>query len=180
MFILNFKVNGSKVFKIFFTCVTLLIIFILAFVTFKVFDGSKKSYSACTPPNGVFNISSNNYTNVLKAVHDDIDTYTGKKINFTGFVYRIYDLKDNQFVLARNMIISPDNQYVVVGFLCEYDNIKDYQDGCWINITGEITKGNYYGDMPIIKINEIKIVDVPNDEFVYPPSDSYIPTSSWL
>ena len=30
--------------------------------------------------------------------------------------------------------------------------------------------------MPIIKITEIKKVDKPNEEFVYPPDESYIPT----
>ena len=37
-----------------------------------------------------------------------------------------FDFKDNQFVLARNMIISSDFKYVVVGFLCEYNDIKNF------------------------------------------------------
>ena len=38
-----------------------------------------------------------------------------------GIVYRVSDLKENQFVLARDMIISSNRQYVVVGFfLCLY------------------------------------------------------------
>ena len=31
--------------------------------------------------------------------------------------------------------------------------------------------------MPIIKITELKSTDKPNDEYVYPPDDTYIPTS---
>ncbi|MBR3002134.1 MAG: hypothetical protein IKF38_00980 [Clostridia bacterium] len=180
MFIFNLKVNGSKIFKIFFTCITLLLIFILVYVTFKIFYGSKNSIDACAPKENIFNISANNYTNVLKAVHDDIDTYVGKKINFTGYVYRILDLKENQFVLARNMIISSDFNYVIVGFLCESNEIGKFKDGTWVNVTGEITKGDYHGDMPIIKVTEIKACGEPSDEFVYPPDENYIPTSSWL
>ena len=65
-------------------------------------------------------------------------------------------------------------------FLCEYNDINDFEDGSWVNVTGEITKGDYHGDMPIIKVTEIKSCDKPNDEFVYPPDENYIPTSSWI
>ena len=35
--------------------------------------------------------------------------------------------------------------------------------------------------MPIIKITDINIVDKPsNDEYVYPPDESYIPTAGIL
>ena len=40
MFIYNFKVNGSKIFKYFFTFIVILIIFIMIFVSFKVFNGA--------------------------------------------------------------------------------------------------------------------------------------------
>lgn len=129
------------------------------------------------PKNKVSNISSANYTNVLKAIHENIDSYAGVKINFTGYVYRVLDLNENQFVLARDMIISSDFQSVVVGFLCEADNASTFENDTWVNITGEITRGSYHGDMPIVRITEIKKVDKPNDEFVYPPNENYIPTN---
>lgn len=182
MFIYNFKINGGKLFKIFFGFVIVLMICIVGVVIFRLFTGADNSenISSCSPQSGVNKIEAKNYTNVLKTVHENIDTYVGKKINFTGYVYRILDLKDNQFVLARNMIISSDFQYVVVGFLCECDNAKDFADNDWVEITGEITKGDYHGDMPIVRITEINKVDKPNEEFVYPPDESYIPTSNEL
>lgn len=180
MFVFNIKVNGSKIFKIFFTIITLLLICILIFVTYKVFSGANSSTDTCMPTNDINIISASNYTNVLKTVHENIDTYVGMKINFTGYVYRILDLNNNQFILARNMVISSDFNYVVVGFLCEYENATNFEDGSWVNISGTITKGDYHGDMPIIKIYEINLCDKPNEEFVYPPDDSYIPTSDVL
>ena len=113
-------------------------------------------------------------------IHENIDNYVGIKINFTGYVYRVLDLTDNQFVLARDMIISSDFQTVIVGFLCEFEKAKDYKDNTWVEVTGEITKGDYHGDMPIIKVTNMKQVDKPNEEFVYPPDESYIPTSGIL
>lgn len=62
----------------------------------------------------VYAIPTNQYTNVLKSVHDDISTYVGQKINFSGYVYRVYDFQANQFVLARDMVVSSDFQTVVV------------------------------------------------------------------
>ena len=182
MFIYNVKVCGSKLFKLFFIFMTILLILIVSVVIYKVFSGAANSdnSSSCMPQNKVYNIEPKNYSNVLKAVHDNIDNYIGTKINFTGFVYRVYDLKDNQFILARDMIISSDFKSVIVGFLCEYDKAEDFENGTWIEITGEITKGNYHGDMPIVKVTEIKKVDTPNEEYVYPPDESYIPTNYML
>lgn len=179
MFVYNIKINGSKTFKYFFIGIVLLVIIIVGIVCFRVFYGASNSseISSCLPQNKVSTLSASNYTNVLKAVHDNVDGYIGTQIKFTGYVYRVLDLNENQFVLARNMIISSDFQYVVVGFLCECDNAKDFEDGTWIELTGTITKGNYHGDMPIVKVTEIRTVDKPNEEFVYPPDESYIPTA---
>lgn len=179
MFIYNVKINGSKTFKYFFTGIVLLVIIIVGIVTFKIFDGAQNNpkNSSCIPRNNVSKIAASNYTNVLKSVHDNIDDYIGLKINFTGYVYRMIDFNDNQFVLARNMVISSDFQTVVVGFLCECEEIKNFKDNTWVEITGTVTKGDYHGDMPIIKVNEIKDAKKPNEELVYPPDESYIPTS---
>ena len=150
---------------------------------YRVFAGANNSTreDSCINKNGVSHISAKNYTNILKTVHENIDSYVGKKINFTGYVYRVLDLQDNQFVLARDMIINSNSQTVVVGFLCECDTAKDFSNDSWIEITGEIIKGTYHGDMPIIKITDIKSVDKPSkDEYVYPPDDSYIPTAGVL
>ena len=182
MFIYNIKINGSKTFKYFFIGIVLLVMIIVGIVSIKIFQGAGNSseISSCLPQNKVVKLSTANYTNVLKAVHENIDNYVGIEINFTGYIYRVLDLTENQFVLARNMIISSDYQSVIVGFLCDYDGAKDFEDETWVELTGKITKGNYHGDMPIIKVTDIKKVDQPYDEFVYPPDESYIPTNGLL
>jgi putative membrane protein len=182
MFIYNIKVSGSKLFKAIFIFMIFLLILIVGMVVLKIFNGAANSEatSSCVPQGNINKIKAKNYSNVLKAVHDNIDNYVGKKINFTGFVYRVYDLNDTQFVLARDMIVSSDFKSVIVGFLCEYDKASEFKDGTWVEITGEITKANYHGDMPIIKVTEIKKIDAPNEEFVYPPDDSYIVTEDLI
>ena len=182
MFIFNVKVNGSKLFKVFFTFIIILMIIILCTVFYKVISGSNKSFSVSDnlDSSGVCKISAKNYTNILKTVHENIDNYVGMKIKFTGYVYRVSDLNENQFVLARDMIISSDSQFLVVGFLSEYEKAKDFSDDTWVTVVGEIQKGNYHGDIPILKIIDISKCEKPSEEYVYPPDESYIPTSGIL
>ena len=173
------NIKLSKLFKVFFIFVTIImaIFFFISIyrIILKCTDSSNSNKSE-----EVIKITSNNYTNVLKAVHDNLDAYIGKQIQFTGYVYRVFDLSDTEFVLARNMIISSDNKAVVVGFLCNYENASNFSDNTWVEVTGTINKGHYHGDIPIIEVTNINNVDCPTDEYVYPPDDSFIPTDSIL
>ena len=176
MFVYNVKVSSGKLFKFVFAFIFIIILGITGFAIFKVFGVN----SNLTEKNDIYNIDSNNYTNILKAVHEDLDTYIGQKISFSGYIYRTYDFQNNEFVLARDMIINSANETLVVGFLCKSDNASNFKDGTWVNITGEIKKGDYHGDIPIIEVSKIEETKKPNDALVYPPNDFYIPTSSLL
>ncbi len=175
MFIYNIKVNSGKIFKLIFALIILIVLIITGIVIYRTFSNSGSS-----PSDDIYTINSTNYTNILKAVHDNIDTYVGQKISFSGYVYRVYDLQEDEFILARDMVINSDFQTLVVGFLCHSDNSINYKDGTWINIVGKIEKGYYHGDIPIINISQIEETTKPTDAYVYPPDDFYIPTSSLL
>ena len=65
--------------------------------------------------------------------------------------------------------------------MCECSNSKDYANNAWVEITGEIRKGSYHGsDMPYIQVTNINTTQKPNEEFVNPPDNTYIPTSSMI
>lgn len=176
MFVCNFKLDHKFIFKIGFIVLFIIVLILAIFSFYKVFYSEHIKDNIPVPE--VSNITSNNYTNVLKSVHDNLDEHIGQKIHFIGYVYRVYDFSETQFVLARNMVVSSDNQTLVVGFLCNYRNAKEFADNTWVEITGEISKGDYHGDIPLIEIKEMKSCDRPQDEYVYPPDDMYIPTSA--
>lgn len=176
MFVCNLKLTPQLVFKIFFIIIFIIVIVLVGMSCYEIFNYEKINDSLVEPE--IANINSDNYTNVLKSVHDNLDEYMGQKIRFTGYVYRVYDFSETQFVLARNMVVSSDNQTVVVGFLCNYKNANEFSNNTWVDITGKITKGDYHGDIPVIEITEMKKIDKPVDEYVYPPDDTYIPTSA--
>lgn len=176
MFICNLKVNGNKLGKIFLGILFAIIIVITIIVIYRILGNNFFKTNDDINFSKVQELTVINYTNVLQTVHNNIDEYLGQQIKFSGYVYRMTDFNQNQFVLARDMVISSDFQTVVVGFLCEYEDIKKYEDYTWIEIEGKITKGNYHGDMPIIKIEKIQEIDKPSDEYVYPPDESFVPT----
>ena len=82
--------------------------------------------------------------------------------------------------LLSEMIISSDNQAVVVGFLCKNVandvDMQAFKVRSWVEIEGVIVKGEYHGERPVIEVNCIKETSVPNDEFVYPPDGSFVST----
>ena len=181
MFICNVKVNRKLWFKILLVFMGLIVLTVFAFSVYKLFNSNENVLYTNDEMrhSDVTEISPDNYTNILKAVHDDLDSYLGKEIKFSGYVYRVIDFNDNQFVLARDMIV--DSQSFVVGFLSEYDKIRDFEDGSWVEIIGTITKGKYHNrEIPIIQIKELNRIDKPQDEFVPSPEDTYIPTSAVL
>ena len=168
------NIKLSKLFKIFFILVIIIMLIFFGISIFKIYNKATETIGI----SDIIEITANNYTNVLKTVHEDIDSYVDKSIHFTGFIYKVYDFSETQFVLARNMIISTDNQAVVVGFLCNCIDITNYPEGSWVDVTGIIKKGDYHGEIPIIEVTEINQVTAPSDEYVYPPDDSFVPTNA--
>lgn len=178
MFVFNVKLNGNKLGKTILITLIIIVVIIIGIICYNLFGNSLFKTNDKTHTHEVYELTTQNYTNVLQTVHSRIDDYVGQKIKFSGYVYRVFDFTEKQFVLARNMIVSSDFQTVVVGFLCEYDNAKDFNDNDWVELEGEITKGDYHGDIPIIKVTTIKKIDKPNDEIVYPPDSSFVETST--
>ena len=184
MFIYNFKLNKKRISKILiFTFILIaLILLIISIINIVKDIKNHRSSEISTvsdniPSPEVAILNEKNYTSILKEVHENLNNYIGQKISFTGYVYRVADLKENEFILARDMIINSKNQSVVVGFLCEYENAKDLINDSWITITGTIQKGYFYGEIPVIHITNLEEASIPSNPYVDPPSDSYVPTS---
>ena len=177
MFVYNLKIDSTKTFRIVVILIILIALIILSISVYNFYFKSKFILNDSILSNSTANIESNEYTNILKQVYDNVDTYVGQSINFTGYVYKVDGLKDNEFILARDMLINSDSQSVVVGFLCSYENAKNYKVGTWVNVTGEIVKGYYHNEIPVIDITKIEETKEPEESYVYPPDNTYIQTS---
>lgn len=129
MFVCNFKINKKK-FVVLFTTLILILAFLLLFLAFnKIFITVPQNTVA---ESNALNVTSDNYTNFLKDCHENIDEYIGTNITITGYVYRMPDFNDTQFVIARTMLINSNNKAVVVGLLSESDKIKDFENSTWV------------------------------------------------
>ena len=175
MFVYNVKLNSKNIVKISLIIISIIVVIFFLLSLYKILS-STFSVNDEVPEPDVAYIKAEEYTNILKSVYENLDTYMGQKICFSGYVYRNLDFSENQFVLARDMLVEGRTESLIVGFLCSHKEAKAYADGTWVEITGEITKGNYHGDIPIIKVTKVKQIEKPADEFVCPPDATYIPT----
>ena len=183
MFIYNLKINGGMALKIIIVILSLFMLIVFGISVYRIFFTSGKiEINDRFVQNELIDIHPKNYTNILQAVHENPDSYLGKEIKFTGHIYRLIDFQDNQFVLARDMLLNEERtQSVVVGFLSEYKNAKDFKDGDWVELTGIIEMGEYHNkEIPIIKVKEMQKTSEPENPFVFSPDDTYIPTNGIL
>ena len=178
MFVCNIKLNKKLILKISLGIMFLIAIIISIFGFFQIINKNpEKNYlNDSIPSSEIAQIQPQNYTNILKSVHDNLDSYIGQKIAFSGYVYRLTGFSEDQFVLARDMDIG-NNQTLVVGFLCSSERAVEFPSYTWVEVTGEITKGYYNGDIPILKIISIEKGSKPKDATVCVPDSSYVPTA---
>lgn len=106
-------------------------------------------------------ITKDNYIEILKDCHDNIDNYIGKKIIVSGYVYIQEDFSENRLVIAQNISLDPTTpgESYIVGFLCENLSHYSFSSNETIRIKGIITKGTYNNlDYPIIQFKNFDFV----------------------
>lgn len=158
MFVVNFKLDFKKVL---FACIAIAAII----ATIIEFGSNNLSISTSNKEeNYDYILTEENYIETLKKIHENIDENIDKTIKMSGFVFKMPDFKEGYFVCGRNTVIDNENQ--VAGFLCNYSDSSKFIDNEWIEITGVISKGDYNGIMPIIKIGSINKITAPANTFV--------------
>lgn len=165
MFVFNLKINKKKFIKIFTITVLVLALLIFILSISKILNNNHSNNEKTV----LLKLDSSNYTDFLKNCHENIDEFVGTKISITGYVYRMKDFNENQFVIARTMLLPSNHKAVVVGILAECDSIKDFEDYSWVSCSGTIQKGYYNGDMPVVHIETINKSSPPEEEYVYSP-----------
>lgn len=158
MFVVNFKLDFKK---ILFACVVIAAIV----ATIVEFGTNKTSIVSSNKDNNYdYTFDDKNYTKYLKEIHENIDANINKTIKITGFVFKMPDFKENFFVCGRSTISNGEE--TVAGILCKYDAATNINDNEWVEITGIITKGEYNGIMPILKVGNITKITAPANTYV--------------
>ncbi len=108
------------------------------------------------------------------------EKYYGKVFRFTGVVTSGMGLKPNQFYIGRYTVVCCPEDAQFIGFVAEFDEQIDSedtenhislipQDGDWVQVEAELTKG-YIDDnknVIILKVLTITKVDAPIDTYLY-------------
>ena len=158
MFVINFKLNIKKILLVCFA-LGLAIAAIVEFSNIDTATVSSKKDKAYD-----YLIDENNFCEAIKNIHNNIDENINKTIKISGFVFRMPDFKDTYFVCGRNVI--KDSEDMVAGILCETNDASKLLDNEWVEITGIISKCDYNGEMPLIKVGSIEKITAPNNTFV--------------
>ena len=106
--------------------------------------------------NNTIYITDENYPTILEDAHTNIDNYIDKTIIGEGYIFRRNDFNKNNFVIAKDMYISPIES-VVIGFLCNAPHLSKIENGKNIKIKGKIKIG-YFNDLKYPILTSIKIL----------------------
>ena len=167
MFICNLKLNKKALCRMFIVLSLFVVFFIILYSFYVIFF--KKSQTCDSYKNNIIDLNESNYTNILKAANENIDSYIGVRVRVIGYVYRLIDFNESQFVVARDMKLNKSSQSLIVGFLCESKDASKYSDGTWVEIVGKIKRGKLNEELAILDVISIKAVTKPKQIFVSPP-----------
>ncbi len=158
MFVLNIKMDYKKILLF---CILCAIIF-SCIIEFGIKDKSIQTNSSADNIN--YNISDENFLSTLSKLHENIDENIGKSIKVSGFVYTLPDFNKDFFICGRYTV--NDNETKVAGYMCNYTSELELVENEWIEIEGTIIKGNYNGDIPVIKVDKITKIIAPANTYV--------------
>ena len=65
----------------------------------------------------------------------------------------------------------------MVGFLCSFNHAVDFDTYTWVKVTGTIEKGEYFGEIPCVAIEQIEKVEQPENCIVPATKENFIETS---
>ena len=85
--------------------------------------------------------------------------YTEREVNII-----IADFNDDFFICGR--YTTDENETKVAGYMCNYDKSISLEENEWIEIEGSIIKGNYNGEIPVIKVDKITKIIAPANTYV--------------
>lgn len=102
-------------------------------------------------------------------VYDSIDKLKGKKISFTGFVFKDNSLKDNEFITARMMVTCCAADAQVVGIRCIYKDAGSLNKDEWVKIYGiiDLEYDNRSNNIAVIKVESLEKVKAPKQRYIY-------------
>ncbi|WP_019152555.1 TIGR03943 family putative permease subunit [Robertmurraya massiliosenegalensis] len=97
------------------------------------------------------------------------EDFVGRKIRLSGFVYREQGIAENQLILSRFLITHCIADASVLGMLTEFSQVPDLKEDTWLELEGILDMKMLNGVViPVIHASNWKVIDEPQDPYVYP------------
>ena len=94
MFVYNFKIKKPSGLQLLFICAIIIAIIFFIISAYRIFKASNIfRIDDELNPSDIYEITNTNFTNILKTVHDNVDSYIGQKVHLIGYVYRVPDIR---------------------------------------------------------------------------------------
>ncbi len=96
--------------------------------------------------------------------------YKGKNVRVRGIVYRASNVPGGYFVISRRAMTCCADDIAVVGILVKTPEEKNFVDGEWVEVCGEIIsekQSAYKGTGPVLVAREISSTEKADSDLVY-------------
>ncbi|WP_243291124.1 TIGR03943 family protein [Bacillus sp. FJAT-47783] len=121
----------------------------------------------------VIRVTDENFISVTRILDQWKDEFVGKKIEYSGFVYREPGFIDDQFVIARFGISCCAADASVYGTIASSGEAKHLQNDEWVKVSGTLSTTTYQDvEIPLIVIDKLTKINQPSDPYVYELYDS--------
>ncbi|WP_191567506.1 TIGR03943 family putative permease subunit [Metabacillus idriensis] len=116
-------------------------------------------------------ITDENFISIM-SVHDRFpDSFEGKQIEITGFIFREPDFSETQLVIGRRADpCCADEHDGFYGLLSTTTNASELSDDQWVKVSGTLITTKYLSKkVPYLKIKEVIKIKQPTKPYVSIP-----------
>ena len=122
-----------------------------------------------TPQNSSLMFDADNYYENLYNIYADLDAFAGRDVELTGFIYMDEALNDNEFVIARLLMVCCAADMQTVGLLCQWPEAGKLVQDTWVTVTGTLAKTELDGAyVPVIEVTAVEETTAPDIAYIYP------------
>ncbi|CAG9622708.1 TIGR03943 family putative permease subunit [Sutcliffiella rhizosphaerae] len=104
------------------------------------------------------------------------EDFSGKEIEYTGFIYREPSFNKDEVVIGRYTCCEKekDGEREIIGLLSTASNASEYEENDWVKVKGLLETTDYGGNsIPFLRIKELELIHPPEDPYVYEEDEEH-------
>lgn len=134
-----------------------------------VFINDKSPGTLKLAENNTIVVNDNNFLSSISDITNNYKKYQGKSIEISGFIYKNSMLENNQFVIARMLMVCCAADASPVGLLVSCNESEFLEERGWYTVSGVISSGTYNGkEIAVISAKSLRRIETPVEQYVYP------------